>query len=101
MNLRSITLVMMAAVFATNAFSQALRIPQTTNITNTIGRKVGVTDIQIRYSTGVKGREGKIYGTDVVPFGYTVPEDIRRQLSGAIGFDPASLEAAAQRCMAH
>lgn len=37
------------------------------------GRKVGVTEINIHYSApGVKGREGKIYGTDVVPFGYTV-----------------------------
>lgn len=37
------------------------------------GSRVGVTDIQIKYnSPGVKGREGKIYGTDVVPYGYTV-----------------------------
>jgi tetratricopeptide (TPR) repeat protein len=37
------------------------------------GRKVGVTEIQINYSApGVKGREGKIYGTNVVPYGYMV-----------------------------
>jgi tetratricopeptide (TPR) repeat protein len=73
MNTRSITLLLLAAVLATQTYSQALRIPQTTNISSTIGRRVGVTDIQIRYnSPGVKGREGKIYGTDVVPFGYSV-----------------------------
>ncbi|XVJ67454.1 MAG: DUF2911 domain-containing protein [Lacibacter sp.] len=73
MNTRSITLLLLAVVCTTQAFSQALRIPQTTNITNTAGRRVGVTDIQIHYnSPGVKGREGKIYGTDIVPFGYTV-----------------------------
>lgn len=53
--------------------AQALRIPGTANIVNMTGRKVGVTDIMIHYSSpGVKGREGKIYGTSVVPFGYEV-----------------------------
>ena len=55
------------------ATAQALRIPQNTNITCVTGRKVGVTEIEIRYNApGVKGREGKIYGTNVVPFGYEV-----------------------------
>lgn len=59
--------------FATTAKSQALRLPGNTNIVCLTGRKVGVTDIEIHYSApGVKGREGKIYGTNVVPFGYEV-----------------------------
>lgn len=65
--------IFIAAVCNTHAYSQALRIPETTNTVCMTGRKVGVTEIQIHYSSpGVKGREGKIYGTDVVPFGYTV-----------------------------
>lgn len=55
------------------ANSQALRTPDTTNKVCLTGRKVGVTEIVIHYSApGVKGREGKIYGTNVVPFGYEV-----------------------------
>lgn len=73
MNSRSFTLLLMAAVITVQASSQALRIPQNTNISCMAGRRVGVTDIQVRYnSPGVKGREGKIYGTDIVPYGYTV-----------------------------
>jgi len=65
--------ILLAAVYTTSSYSQALRIPQNTNTVCMTGRKVGVTEIQIHYSApGVKGREGKIYGTDVVPFGYTV-----------------------------
>src|SRR6478609_9751218 len=56
-----------------DAISQALRIPQNTNIVCLAGRKIGVTNIEIHYSApGVKEREGKIYGTNVVPFGYEV-----------------------------
>lgn len=56
-----------------SAFAQALRIPQGTNLTCSAGRKVGVTAIEINWNApGVKGREGKIWGTDVAPFGYTV-----------------------------
>lgn len=55
------------------ANSQALRIPDTTNPVCLTGRRIGVTEIEIHYSSpGVKGREGKIYGTNVVPFGYEV-----------------------------
>lgn len=73
MRIKSLTTLLLAALCTTQANSQALRIPQNTNFVSMAGRKVGVTDIQIHYSApGVKGREGKIYGTDVVPFGYTV-----------------------------
>lgn len=53
--------------------SQALRTPDTTNTVCLTGRRLGVTEIEIHYSApGVKGREGKIYGTSIVPFGYEV-----------------------------
>ncbi len=69
------TLLIILFVFINNQFasSQALRIPENTNYACMAGRKVGVTEIEIHYSSpGVKGREGKIYGTNVVPFGYEV-----------------------------
>lgn len=53
--------------------SQALRVPHNTNPVCLTGRRVGVTDIEIHYSSpGVKGRDGQVYGTKVVPFGYQV-----------------------------
>lgn len=73
MKMRLLTAVILTVITSAPAFSQALRTPQNTNFVCMTGRKVGVTEIQIHYSApGVKGREGKIYGTDVVPFGYTV-----------------------------
>src|SRR6478672_13665403 len=60
-------------VVSINANGQALRIPDTTNTVCLTGRKIGVTEILIHYSApGVKGREGKIYGTNVVHYGYQV-----------------------------
>jgi tetratricopeptide (TPR) repeat protein len=55
--------------------AQLLRLPdaQVTNLRSSIGRVVGVTDITIQYgSPAVRGREGTIWGTNVVPYGYTV-----------------------------
>src|SRR3954452_2012487 len=63
----------LVSVALQQANSQALRIPDTTNKVCLTGRKIGVTEIEVHYSApGVKGREGKIYGTQVVPFGYVV-----------------------------
>ena len=57
--------------FKSNA--QALRIPQDTNLGMSAGRRLGATEINIKWnSPGVKGREGKIWGTDIAPYGYTV-----------------------------
>ncbi len=54
-------------------WSQALRIPDTVNISNNLGRKLGVTQIEVTYNApAVRGRDGNIWGTDVVPFGFTV-----------------------------
>ena len=73
MKIRLLTALLLAAVVTQSSYSQALRIPETTNTVCMTGRKVGVTEIQIHYSApGVKGREGKIYGTSVVHFGYSV-----------------------------
>ncbi|MBC7774052.1 MAG: DUF2911 domain-containing protein [Phycisphaerae bacterium] len=53
--------------------TQALRIPQGTNFICDAGRRVGVTDIQIKWNApGVKGREGKIWGTNVAHYGFEV-----------------------------
>ncbi|HLO79815.1 MAG TPA: DUF2911 domain-containing protein, partial [Chitinophagaceae bacterium] len=51
---------------------QGLRLPNSAvNQPSMVGRTVGVTEIQIRWnSPGVKGREGKIWGTDVAPYGF-------------------------------
>jgi len=54
-------------------FAQALRIPGTANISCSAGRKVGTTEINIHWNApGVKGREGKIWGTDIAYFGTNV-----------------------------
>lgn len=66
-------MILLAFCCTTASFSQALRIPQNTNLSCMTGRRVGVTDIQINYNApGVKGREGKIYGTGIVHYGYAV-----------------------------
>ena len=53
--------------------AQALRIPENQNIPNRIGRNIGVTEIDIKWNApGVKGREGKIWGTSIAPYGFTV-----------------------------
>ena len=73
MRTKSFAIILLAFCFTTQSFGQALRIPQNTNISCMAGRRVGVTDIQIQYNApGVKGREGKIYGTPIVHYGYAV-----------------------------
>ncbi|MBC7885731.1 MAG: DUF2911 domain-containing protein, partial [Saprospiraceae bacterium] len=56
-----------------NIYAQALRLPGTTNLKCSAGRTVGVTDIHVKWNApGVKGREGKIWGTDVAWYGTSV-----------------------------
>ncbi len=65
--------LLLLSLYVQPVISQALRIPENNNYVCMTGRKVGATEIFIHYSSpGVKGREGKIYGTGVVPFGYEV-----------------------------
>lgn len=69
----SAKLTFIALIFSQIAIAQAIRIPQNTNFPSSVGRSVGVTDIEIKWNApGVKGREGKIWGTDIAPFGFTV-----------------------------
>ncbi len=72
MKKRLLFIFLLAAAFQ-SVNSQALRIPGNANLRCMTGRTLGVTDISIHYnSPGVKGREGRIYGSNVVPFGYEV-----------------------------
>ncbi len=59
---------------STGIFAQALRLPEGgVNHRSSAGRRVGVTDIEIHWNApGVKGREGKIWGTPVAWYGYEV-----------------------------
>lgn len=53
--------------------AQALRIPEGQNLSCKVGRKLGVTDINISWNApSVRGRQGKIWGTSIVPYGFTV-----------------------------
>lgn len=54
--------------------AQLIRLPDgDVNYKCKTGRHIGMTDIDVSWnSPGVKGREGKIWGTDVAPYGFTV-----------------------------
>jgi tetratricopeptide (TPR) repeat protein len=68
-------IILIMAVLFTGTLAQAqLKLPNSdVNHPSVAGRKLGVTDILIHYnSPGVKGREGKIWGTDIAPFGFQV-----------------------------
>jgi tetratricopeptide (TPR) repeat protein len=70
---QSFLLFVLSFLFSCSIFAQALRIPGTANITCSAGRKIGATEININWnSPGVKGREGKVWGTDIAYFGTTV-----------------------------
>ena len=61
-------------IFHPGTSAQLLRLPDGgVNYKCMTGRQVGVTDITIHYnSPGVKGREGKIWGTNIAPYGFEV-----------------------------
>ena len=66
-------LFFLSAALQLQPSAQALRIPDNTNFVSSAGRKIGVTEVLINWNApGVKGRVGKIWGTDIVPYGYTV-----------------------------
>ncbi len=54
--------------------SQNLNIPNTnTNYKCEAGRTIGTTTIEVKWNApGVKGREGKVFGTNVAPYGMNV-----------------------------
>lgn len=59
---------------APGAFAQLLALPDAgVNPKSMAGRTIGVTDIEIHWNApGVKGREGKIWGTPVAYYGFSV-----------------------------
>ncbi len=67
------TFLILMALVPAGVNSQALRIPDTTNISNLVGRKLGATQIEVAYNApALRGREGNIWNTDIVPFDFTV-----------------------------
>jgi Protein of unknown function (DUF2911) len=60
-------------LLGTAAMAQ-LQLPEGgTNLKCMAGRRVGMTDIEVNWNApGVKGREGKIWGTPVAHYGFTV-----------------------------
>lgn len=64
---------MILVLYVISAHAQ-LKLPNAdVNHPSSVGRTVGVTDILIKYnSPGVKGREGKIWGSDIAYFGFVV-----------------------------
>ncbi|WP_373330643.1 DUF2911 domain-containing protein [Salmonirosea aquatica] len=72
----SLSLFSMFLICALRAYDtqgQALRIPSDQNFSNSTGRRLGATVIEVKWNApGVKGREGKIWGTGIAPYGFTV-----------------------------
>lgn len=76
--MKNISLVILLCLFSVvlplSARAQAIRLPEGgINIKRSTGTRVGVTDITIQWNApGVKGREGKIWGTPIAPYGFSV-----------------------------
>ncbi|MBK9014853.1 MAG: DUF2911 domain-containing protein [Saprospiraceae bacterium] len=72
--MQKFTLLSLLAIlfFGNNdAAAQALKLPNTTNPRSRAGITIGATDIDINWGApGVKGREGKIWGTNVANYGF-------------------------------
>jgi tetratricopeptide (TPR) repeat protein len=66
------TFTLLAACLLSFALSaQFVTLPDNTNHKSMIGQRLGVTDIEIHWvAPGVKGREGKIWGTPVAHYGF-------------------------------
>lgn len=69
----SVCLLLMLFMY-TPAAAQMMRLPETnTNYKCKTGRQFGATHIEINWNApGVKGREGKIWGTDIAWYGFNV-----------------------------
>jgi tetratricopeptide (TPR) repeat protein len=64
-------LFLYAILINTSIFSQLTTPADGGNLKATISQKIGLTDVKITYDRpGVKGREGKIFGTDIAYFGF-------------------------------
>lgn len=54
-----------------SVYAQLSTTPSGGNKVAWVGERIGITDVTIKYNRpGVKGREGKIYGTDIVHKGF-------------------------------
>lgn len=74
-SLRTSSLLMLLLILQSlSSNAQLLQLPDGgINLKSSAGRRLGVTDIDIRWNApGVKGREGKIWGTDIAPYGFNV-----------------------------
>ncbi len=71
---RLILSLLLLLAIETVALGQAIRLPEGgTNLKRKTGTRVGVTDIEINWNApGVKGREGKIWGTPIAWYGFSV-----------------------------
>lgn len=69
-----IPLLIVFLLVVANGNAQLLQLPDGgVNFKSNAGRKVGMTDIEINWNApGVKGREGKIWGTSVANYGFEV-----------------------------
>lgn len=72
--LRVFSFLFIAILSANNSEAQLLQLPDGgVNYKCNTGRRFGMTDIDIKWnSPGVKGREGKIWGTPVAHYGFAV-----------------------------
>lgn len=70
--MRAFTFFCLLALTSTITFSQSVKLlPSGGNKKAIVGEQIGITDVTISYSRpGVKGREGKIFGTTVVHAGF-------------------------------
>lgn len=71
---RSTNYLLAICLISTSAIAQMLQLPNSgVNLKKMSGTRIGVTDIEIKWNApGVKGREGKVWGTDIAPYGFTV-----------------------------
>ncbi len=69
-----LVLLLMTTFYFISPVNGQLRLPDgEVNYKCKSGQKTGVTDIEIQWNApGVKGREGKIWGTSVAYYGYTI-----------------------------
>lgn len=70
--MKKIFLSALIGLVSLSLWSQGLTLPASGfNLKSSVSQRVGTTDIDIHYNApGVKGREGKIWGTAIVHFGF-------------------------------
>lgn len=73
-NLYSAVIILLGILICQTTSAQLLSLPDAgVNLKSKTGRRVGVTDIEVNWNApGVKGREGKIWGTEVAHYGFAV-----------------------------